>query len=177
MMMVIRLFGAFLLPALLSACGSGSQSDVQEWMDGVKKETHVNVPKLSEPKVFVPVAYAGKNEIDPFDPDKLLVVFARMKSSNKGLVPNKDRQPEVLESFPLDAIKMVGTIEKPGTKYALVQVDKTIFQVKVGNYMGQSLGRVVKLTQSEIDLKETVQDATGEWIEREAKLELQETTK
>jgi type IV pilus assembly protein PilP len=72
---------------------------------------------------------------------------------------------------------MVGTLTKPGLTYALLQTDKSVFQVKVGNYVGQNLGMVTRITDSEVDIKEVIQDASGEWVEREAKLELQETQK
>jgi type IV pilus assembly protein PilP len=74
-------------------------------------------------------------------------------------------------------LKMVGTLQKPGLSYALLQTDKTIFQAKVGNYVGQNFGMITKISDSEVELKEIVQDAAGDWVERKAKLELQETKK
>lgn len=76
--------------------------------------------------------------------------------------------------LPLDTINMVGTLQKPGLSYALLQVDKSVYQVKVGNYVGQNFGIVTRITESEVELKEVVRDAAGEWTERKAKLELQE---
>lgn len=98
-------------------------------------------------------------------------------NSNSGLKPDFDRRKEPLENYPLDTIRMVGTLQKPGLNYALLQVDKSVFQAKVGNYIGENFGMITKITESEVELKEIVRDASGEWVERQAKLELQENKK
>ena len=59
---------------------------------------------------------------------------------------------------------------------ALVKVDNLLYQVKQGSYLGQNFGKVVKINETELTLREIVQDATGEWIERPAALQLQEET-
>jgi type IV pilus assembly protein PilP len=164
--------------SVLTGCGDGGVQGVKEWMEDVKKETKVSIPKLSEPKRFTPFIYAGKSTIDPYSPNKLAVALAKLQAnSNSGFKPDLERRREPLESYPLDTLKMVGTLEKPGLTYALLQADKTIFQAKVGNYVGQNLGMITKISDTEVELKEIVQDASGDWVERKAKLELQETTK
>ncbi|MFZ6750654.1 pilus assembly protein PilP [Undibacterium sp. Ren11W] len=162
----------------LAGCGDNGVAELQQWMESVKKETHVVVSKVSEPKVYVPVIYAGKSDLDPFNPAKLLVALARMKAeSNNGLRPDMERRKEVLEGYSLDELKMVGVIERSTARHALIQVDKSVFQAKVGNYIGPNFGLITKITDSNLELKEIVQDAAGEWIERKATLELQETKK
>lgn len=179
MISTLRKIPVLALPALiLSACGDNGLSEVKGWMESVRKETHVAIPKVSEPKVYVPAPYTGKSETDPFNPSKLLVVLARIKAeSNNGLRPDMERRREALEAFPLDAMKMVGTIEKDNIKQVLLQVDKTIYQAKLGNYVGQNFGVITKMSDNEIEIKEIVQDAAGDWTERKAKLELQESKK
>ena len=88
-----------------------------------------------------------------------------------------ERRREPLEAFPLDALKMVGTLRKTGLGYALIQVDKTVYQAKVGNYIGQNFGMITRVSDTAVELKEIVQDASGEWTERKAQLELQESKK
>lgn len=162
----------------LSACGDNGVGEVKEWMDQTRKETQVKVTPLAEPKVFVPVSYESGSLIDPFDPAKLLVVFARLKAANEnGLKPDFDRPKEALEAFPLESMKMVGTIDKKKTLIALVQVGKLIYPTVVGSYVGQNFGKVISVSESKVDLVETVQDATGEWMERKVSLELQEAKK
>jgi len=168
-----------MLALSLTACGDAEETELKAWMEAEKQQTKAVIPKINPPKVYTPFSYAGKGDIEPFDPAKLLVVLARLKaaSSNGIQAPNLDRPREALEGFPLDTLKMVGTIEKNKMIYGLVQVDKTVYQVKLGAYMGQNLGLITKIVEGEIELKETVQDAAGDWTERQAKLELQEAKK
>lgn len=164
--------------AALAGCGDGGVQEVKQWMEDVQKQTPVSVRKLPEPKKFTPFVYAGKDEVDPYNSAKLTVVLAKLQAnSSSSLKPDLERRKEPLENYPLDSVKMVGTLEKPGLSYALLQVDKAVFQVKVGNYVGQNFGMITKITDTEVELKEIVRDASGDWIERKAKLELQENKK
>ena len=162
----------------LPGCGDGGVQELKEWMDGVRKQTPVSVQKIPEPKKFTPFPYGGKDLPDPYSPVKLAVALAKLQAnSSSGLKPDLDRRKEPLENYPLDSIKMVGTLERPGLSYAILQVDKTVFQAKVGNYIGQNFGMITRITDAEVQLKEIVRDAAGEWIEPPAKLELQESKK
>jgi len=167
-----------LLALSLSACGDNGLSELHDWMNQVKKEASVRVTPVTEPKVFIPVAYNGKDLIDPFDPSKLLVVFARLKAANdNGLKPDFDRPKEALEGYALDGMKMVGSFDNHKSLQGLVQIGKAVFPVVVGGYIGQNFGKVISINEARIDLVEIVQDATGEWTERKASLELQEAKK
>lgn len=161
----------------LYGCGNGGIQDVSQWMKEVRQQTRVSIKPLSAPKKFTPFTYDAKGREDPFSPNKLAIALAKAKKNGGSIQPNLDRRREALESYPLDTLHMVGTLTKPGLTYALLQTDKSVFQVKVGNYVGQNLGMVTRITDSEVDIKEVIQDASGEWVEREAKLELQETQK
>jgi type IV pilus assembly protein PilP len=162
----------------LAGCGDGGVQEVKRWMEDVRRQTVVAVPKITEPKKFTPFMYSAKNEVDPYNPGKLSAALAKLKSnSDSGLKPDLERRKEPLEAYPLDTIRMVGTLEKPGLNYALLQVEKSVFQAKVGNYIGQNFGMITRITDSEVELKEIVRDAAGEWTERKAKLELQENKK
>ncbi|MDB5798448.1 MAG: pilus assembly protein PilP [Paucimonas sp.] len=175
----LRRLCALLAPlALLSACGDSGEVEVRQWMAETRSQTRLAVPKLTEPKKFTPFIYSEKNEIDPFNPVKLHVALARQQSSSASkLKPNLDRRREALEAYPLDGLKMVGTLQARDMRYALIEVDKMVHQVKLGNYMGQNFGIVTAVTDNQVELKEVVQDAGGEWVERKAKLELQESKK
>lgn len=174
---LIRFGASGLLLVTLFGCGDGGIQNVSEWMKEVRQQTRVSIKPLSEPKKFTPFAYDAKGREDPYSPNKLAVALAKSKKDSGSIRPDLDRRREALESYPLDNLRMVGTLEKPGLTYALLQADKSVFQVKVGNYIGQNLGMVTKITDTEVELKEIIQDASGEWVEREAKLELQETQK
>jgi type IV pilus assembly protein PilP len=162
----------------LSGCGDGGVQEVKQWMDEVRQQTRSIVPKLAEPKKFTPFTYSAKSQVDPYSPAKLSVALAKLQANTgNGIKPDLDRRKEALEAYPLDIVVMVGTLEKPGLSYALLQIDKSVFQAKVGNYIGQNFGMITRITDSEVQLKEIVRDASGEWVERKAKLELQESKK
>ena len=99
---------------------------------------------------------------------------AQTRASTSAIKPDLDRRREALEGFPLDQLKMVGTLRQHGNNVALIDASGQTFMVKAGNYMGQNFGLVTKISETEVDLKEIVQDAAGEWVERPTKLELQE---
>ena len=173
----IQLLAVLVLGAGMAGCTENGV-ELQQWMQETKQSTKVSVPKLSEPKKFIPFLYDSKRSVDPYNPNKLLVALARAQgNSNSMLKPDMERRREPLESYPLDTLKMVGTMAKPGTTYALLQADKTVFQAKVGNYVGQNFGLVTKISDTGVELKEIVQDASGDWVERQAKLGLQESKK
>ena len=168
---------AVMLLSSLSACGDGGMEDVKQWMAETKAQAKVTVPKLSEPKKFTPFTYAEQDAVDPFNQSKLTVALAKLASNNhSALAPDPNRRHEPLESFPLDSITMVGAINKGG-QHAILQVDKTVYDVKAGNYLGQNDGKIEAITDTEVKISERVQDASGEWVERKTSLELQETKK
>jgi type IV pilus assembly protein PilP len=165
-----------LVAVLASGCSDSSVREVRTWMDQVKKETQVSIKPLQEPKAFTPFAYLQKDVVDPFSPNKLLAELARDAAvSNNPLKPDTERKRELMEGFPLDTMNMVGTIQKSGVNYALLQIDKTVYQVKTGQRIGQNFGVVTKVGDQEVAIREVVQDAGGEWVERMSKLELQES--
>lgn len=174
-----RVVGLMLPLLLLGACSESSVNEVKVWMETTTKEVKPQVTPLSPPKKFIPFGYVNKDALDPFNQAKLSGVLARIKeaTAKQGPVIDTNRVREHLEGFPLDALKMVGTLEKKGLMVALVQAEKSIYQVKVGNYIGQNHGKVVKISETEIEIKEIVQDAVGDNVEHDAKLELQESKK
>lgn len=169
---------AILLVLLVAGCGESGVQEVKQWMKATKDATKKTVPAMSPPKKFIPYEYASKKETDPFNPSKLLVVLANQaKKPTSNIKPDPTRVKEPLESYPLDTLKMVGTLQKPGANFGLVAVDKVIFKVKVGNHLGQNLGKVTNVTDTEVTIKEMYQDSDGEWAERNTRLELQESKK
>ena len=176
-MMTLRLPFALLIVSSfgLVGCDDGGVHEVQQWMDQERRQAKVVVPKIAEPKKFTPFVYSVKNDVDPYSPVKLSAALAKLQANSaSNIKPDLDRRREPLEAFPLDTITMVGTLEKPTLSYALLKVDRTVYQAKVGNYIGQNFGMITRITDTEIELKEIVRDAAGEWVERKAKLELQE---
>jgi type IV pilus assembly protein PilP len=166
--------GMALASALLAGCGASDVREVQDWMDQVRRDTHPSVKPLPEPKDFLPYAYGAKDAVDPFNPTKLLGELARAAAtSDNPNQPDMQRPRELLETFPLDTMQMVGTIEKGGARYALLQVDRSLYQVTTGQRIGQNFGVVTHVGEDAVDIREVVQDAAGEWTGRMTKLELQ----
>jgi type IV pilus assembly protein PilP len=166
--------GMALASVLLAGCGDSDVREVRDWMEQVKHDTHPTVKPLPEPKDFLPYAYGAKDTVDPFDPNKLLGELARAAAtSNNPNQPDLQRPRELLETFPLDTMQMVGMMEKGGTRYALLQVDRSLYQVKTGQRIGQNFGVVTHVGEDAVDIREVVQDAAGEWTGRMTKLELQ----
>jgi type IV pilus assembly protein PilP len=164
------------LPLLLAGCGDSDVQEVRQWMKQTDAQAHVAVQPLTEPKTFIPFAYVAGDAIDPFNPNKLLAELAREKASHGGgLKPDTERRKELLESYPLDTVKMVGTLQKGGITYALLQIDRSVHQVKTGQHVGQNFGLITSVSESAVNIKEIVQDAAGDWVERMSKLELQES--
>jgi type IV pilus assembly protein PilP len=96
------------------------------------------------------------------------------KKGGGGFRPDLDRPKEPLELYPLESLKYVGVMTRKKVSYAIVQVDGTLHQIKIGNYMGQNFGVVVDVSESEITLRELIQDSAGDWVERTSTLLLQE---
>ena len=129
--------------ALLAGCGDGDVQEVRDWMKQVERETVPKVKPLPEPKEFVPYAYNPGEAVEPFSEAKLRNDMARMATTGANpLQPDESRPREVLEHYPLDTMRMVGTLEKGGVGYALVQIDAAVFQVKAGQRIGQNHGLV-----------------------------------
>ena len=167
------------LPALIAAlvaAGCGAEhEELSDWMKQQAREVKPNVQPLAPPKKFDPEPYAMLQSVDPFSNQKLAVALRQeARQPNSALTAELNRRKEPLEAYPLDAMAMVGSVERTGRRYALLKVDKLLYQVKVGDYVGQNFGKITKIGETDIALREIVQDAAGEWIERTTSLELQE---
>lgn len=165
----------------LAGCGPSDQADLQDWMVQERAQAKPRVTPIAEPKEFFPQQYLVQGSLEPFDPQRLTLALRReaaQSGSNAALIsPELARRKEPLEAYPLDSMAMVGSLSKKGKPTALLNVDKLLYQVKLGDYLGLNYGRVTKITENAIQLREIVQDATGDWIERAATLELQEGVK
>ena len=163
-----------LVPIALAVLASCS-SEIDELKSFVR-DSEKGLPRRIDPlppvKPFEPFAYEGFDLPDPFKPRKLTAP----KEGGGGLAPDLNRRKEPLEAFPLEQLKMVGTLSQGKDTYAIVRADKTLYRVKKGNYMGQNFGLITDVTESEIKLKEIVQDSAGDWAERQSVLPLLEET-
>lgn len=159
---------------VLSGCADDGDEQ-RQWMDEQRRQARATIKPLLPPKKFLPQAYEAAGAVDPFSAQKLSVAIKQEATQpNSLLAAEMGRRREPLEAYPLDSMSMVGSLTKSGRLYALLKVDNLLYQVKVGDYLGQNFGRVVKIAETEISLREVVQDAAGEWVERMSTLQLQE---
>ncbi len=165
----------------LSGCVAADQEELQLWMTAQRNAARPKIAPLPAPNKFTPQTYGQEASIEPFSNQKLTQALKRdsnQATSNAALIaPELARRKEPLEASPLDAVVMVGSLVKAGRPVALVKVDNLVYQTQVGNYLGQNYGRVTAVNEASVVLREIVQDAAGEWIERTATLQLSEGTK
>ncbi len=161
---------------LLSACGGEQYGDLKEELKTLTKDLPRKVDPLPVVKPYEPVPYAAASLPDPFGPAKIELATKSTPSASK-LAPDMKRPKEPLEAYPLESLKMVGVLQQGKQTFGLVKADASLFRVKAGNYMGQNFGLITEVTESEIKLRELVQDAAGDWSERVSSLQLQEVSK
>ena len=154
----------------LSACSGSGHPDLDAWMKEQGKTVKGKLEPLPQIKPYDPFTYNAFDLPDPFKPRKI----EPTKGGGK-LAPDFTRRKEPLESFPLESLLMVGTLAKNKTTYALVATpERDVFQVRAGNYMGQNYGVITEIGDSELKLKELLQDGAGDWTERSSSLQLQQ---
>lgn len=156
----------------LVACAGEEHQDLKQWMKEATKDFKGRVPPLPEIKPFPVIAYETADLVDPFRPSR--IEPEKKPGTGGGLQPDLNRRKEALEAYPLESLKMVGTLMKGKMAHALIQADKNVHRVKIGNYMGQNFGIVTNVTETEITLRELVPDSQGEYSERTSTLQLQE---
>jgi type IV pilus assembly protein PilP len=159
---------------LLSACVNQDMSDLREFVAEVKARQPGPLPPLPEMRQVEPFLYVAADRRDPFRPQETLAQAPTTKPTS-GPKPDFNRRKEELESYSLDTLRMVGTLEQDGMMWGLVQTqDGTIHRVKTGNYMGLNYGRIVRISEDKIELSELLQDGAGGYVENSAALSLGE---
>lgn len=162
----------------LVGCIDSEQEDLTAWMQRERDTIKPSVEPISEPLKYEPSEYTSGSLVEPFSSEKLASILRSGQALPAGksalIEAELSRRKQPLEAFPLDTMVMVGSINRKGRLVALVKVDQLLYQVTPGSYLGQNYGRVLKISENELALREVVQDAAGEWIERPAALQLQE---
>ena len=153
----------------LTGCGGGNLEDLRTFVDDTGKDMQGKIEPLPEVKVYEPFTYNAFDLPDPFKPRKLST------GGGGGMQPDFSRPREPLESFSLETLKMVGMLSKQGVIHAVIKTpDNAIYHVRKGNYVGQNFGLITQISDSEVTLREIVQDSAGDWSERTSTLILQE---
>ncbi len=158
---------------LLSGCGGEEFQDLRDFVKNAGVDMRGKIEPPPDVKPYEPFTYENETSLpDPFKPRK---PDAR-NSNRSGLnQPNLNRPKEELEDFPLESLKMVGYLYQKGVGHAVIRsAEDKIHRVKVGNYIGLNFGQVISVTETEVKIKEMVQDSVGDWSERESSLQLAE---
>ena len=164
--------------AQLAACSGEQHGDLKQELAQKTKDFRGQVEPLPQPKPYEPVPYTAENLIDPFRPERAEVATAtRRAASVSKLAEHEKRVKEPLEAFPLDAISMLGTITQDKETFALVKAGPNLYRVRRGNYLGQNFGVITSIDDTQISLRELVQDSGGEWVERTSAVPLAEAKK
>lgn len=165
----VLILGLF-LPAL-AACGIGGVDDIKAWMNE-NGNMKAKIEPLPEVKPYVPFVYNAFGLVDPFTKSKMEVA----KKMGGGLAPNLNRPKETLEAYDLEKLRMVGTLQQGKEISALIRTpDANLYRVKLGSYLGQNFGMVTAISETDMTLKEIVEDSGGDWVERTSVLNLDET--
>ena len=165
-----RAFLVVAIGAALAGCGGPNHQDLRAWMADQGKGARGKLDPVPQIKPYEPFAYNAFDLPDPFKPRKI----EPPKGGSK-LAPDLARRREPLESFPLESLTMVGTLEKNKAMYALIRTpEKDVYQVRAGNHLGQDFGVITGISETDIRLRELVQDGGGDWTERTSSLQLQQ---
>ncbi|NOY65960.1 MAG: pilus assembly protein PilP [Gammaproteobacteria bacterium] len=158
----------------LGACSSDI-SPLHKFVQDAKTKQRPKLQPLPEIKPYETFSYTAGHLKDPFEP----AVIQQSKTvkiigKGKGPKPVEGRARELLETFPLDALRMVGTLKQKQTLWALIRTnDGTVHRIKTGNYIGQNHGKIIKITEDKIHLSEIVPDGLGDWMERPASVAME----
>lgn len=157
--------------ALLAGCGSG-MNDLENYVGEVKARKTRAIEPIPQIRPYEAFLYNPEERRDPF----VRTEPARdANAPSSAIKPDITRNREALEEFPLDGLRMLGIIDKGRTRYALVKApDNVVHRVTLGNHMGQNYGKIVKVTDTQIDLVEIIPDGFGAFMERPANLALTE---
>lgn len=165
-----------LCSVLLTGCGGDDFADLKQYISEVNARPKGTIAPLPEVKPVEPFVFKPEGLRDPFRPisEAQEAEEAEIAVGN-GIKPDTSRRKEELEAFPLDSLRMVGTVVMKNNLWGLVKSsDKTIYRVQVGNHMGKNYGRVIRILTDKIELMEIVPDKPGTWREQQTSLAITE---
>ena len=159
---------------VLAAGCTRDMYDLEQWVEEMKRRPATRIEPLPQVKPYETFVYTAHDQRAPFTPSEPVRQQVDAGSGD-GVRPDPTRNREYLEEFPLDTLRMVGTVTMGGTTYALIRTtDGAVHRVSVGNYLGQNHGRITDITEVQVSLIEIIPDGMGGWTERAAAVALSE---
>lgn len=170
-----RLLLCILLCGSLVACSNDETADLAQYVKDIKAAQKSNIPPLPQPQQYETFIYKANALRNPFEAPKDIAAEEIKKKPGTGLQPDMSRQRDELERYNLASLKMVGSLEKDGKRWALILAsDGGLHRVTSGHYIGQNNGQITKITETQLELREIVPDGLGGWIERHTTLAVNE---
>ena len=158
---------------LAAGCDNDPNVDQKQELNALTKDLRGRVDPLPQVTPYEPVPYKAEGLVDPFRPSRIDVgQTGPTGPKNPRVEAELTRPKEPLEAFPLESIKMVGTLTQGPETFGIVRAGPNLFRVRKGNYVGQNFGVVTNIDEAQIGLKELVQDGGGDWVERTSALQL-----
>ncbi len=164
------------IAVLVSGCSGSTFEDLETYVEDIKSQQKASIEPLPEFEPYESFIYEADSLRDPFTPP----VFSHPQSAiaqaiGNGVIPDFNRPTEPLEEFPLDSLRMVGTLEQDIETWALINTTEgAIHRVQPGNYIGHNHGKIIRITEFEVELTEIIPDGLGGWIERQASIAISE---
>ncbi len=156
---------------LLSGCNT-SISDLDQFFAEERAKPAAPIAPIPEVKPYLRYAYP-EHDKDPFNAAMMAPEPGQREISDNGIRIDTTRVPEFLEGYPLDSLRMVGTVNKDNTLWALIKIpDGAVQSVKAGNYLGQNYGKIVSISDVKLELKETVSNGLGGYEKKETSIAL-----
>lgn len=173
--MSLRIMACLITLFSITGCASDNMGDLQKYVGEIKAREPTPIEPLPEIKQVETFVYVGGDRRDPFLMGQQAIQETVVEQNSGIAGPNLARAKEELEQYPLDSLRMVGTLEQAGTFWGLVSVkDGTLFRVRSGNYMGQNHGQITRVGEERIELTEIIPDNSGGWQERQTAVALSE---
>lgn len=161
--------------SVLNGCADKDPSDLRGFVAEIKARPKTQIEPLPEIKLVEPFLFKPNGLRDPFKPnEKIDLAETAGAAVGLGVKPDTTRRKEELEAYPLDSLRMVGTVKKDGIWALIKAVDKTVHRVQVGNYLGKNHGKIIRIVEDKIEMMEIVADKPGTWREQQTSLALAE---
>ncbi len=153
---------------MITACSQNDYGDLETFVNDSGNGLHGQIDPLPEVKPYKHFTYQAFDIPNPFLPRK-----SEVQNTMSGIQPDLNRSKEVLESYPLESLLMVGSLQREESIFALIKApDGALHRVKKGNYLGQNFGKIDHVSEAEVRLVEFVQGGVSEWTERASTLML-----
>lgn len=160
---------------LVGACSTDRVEDLRQYVAETKARSKAPITPMPKVETVEPFVYKSENRREPFSAQAVITPTAKNPNGIDASQLDTSRKKEPLEAFSLDTMKLAGMVERGGEIWAIIKApDSMVYWVKRGNYLGQNFGKITHITESKVDVTETIPDGSGGWQSRPASLVMAE---